>query len=759
MSKSKNYYYGISVDGLLLNVAEFERSNNRITLSRIESYKMDKPLYTEYANETTSDLELSSHSLELDSTEPQKEIDIDKLDSIPDSLFDEEPTEKMMDFDSVAPSKKTENAKLEPSQSTQSNEVYQFFSKFFFDSGKISISSIDTKTQWKVVKTSEKVDFNKLKKLALTPEQIKDESISFSYVQNQDNSYYAITHQGEFELMSLLKSCGKMIYNSKRPFFYQFIQPNEISFLNIYNLFYSFDSNKYATLLYIGEETKFGMVVKDKKIVKLFPIMIFDMDPQRVRESVYAKLLLEQENFDFSITENIFLAGTYAKDEDIQYYNKKTGHTHSLFSLDNRELKKLKLDLQISSQVDESNIPAFIIPISLALKGILQKHKDTCKFNLLSKKDADARKTLKLAWHGYFIMLLVFAATVVGTMMDLNLKHITTQKKYELSNVTNELNTIQNFVNTITGYQMQIASIHETHSRSAKIDSEKNSWSEVLYKLSDFANRNPLIWVEDVSTQTARFTIKGKSYHRDRITTLAQLFEDGNITRISEGNIAGHTIWDFEINYKRPIGELPVQIPLPTHLATFENFREHTEELQRRATPPPAPIVATVVPTPIDVVPMDVVEAPSDVVHQNIAPDAPPTSFAFINDTVDSATLFNMAQDSYMSNSFNDAIALLDNYLHKFPEGAEIAQAKYLLGEIYFILNSFNRAIEFFEGVYRLQREKVPESLFFMARSYELINDYQNAIRFYTILANDFASSPLARTAQEHLNIISGGQR
>jgi len=270
-----------------------------------------------------------------------------------------------------------------------------------------------------------------------------------------------------------------------------------------------------------------------------------------------------------------------------------------------------------------------------------------------------------------------------------------------------------------------------------------------------------LIWVEDVSTQTARFTIKGKSYHRDRITALSQLFQDGNITRISEGNIAGHTVWDFEINFKRPVGELPVQIPLPNHLTTFENYSEYIEEMRRGTIPPPPPTPTLMAETPVDNIsmPSELEQPQTEVVAQNIVPEETPSSFAFINDPVDSATLFNLAQDSYLSNSFNDAIALLDRYLHIFPEGAEIAQAKYLLGEIYFILNSFSRAIEFFNGVYVLQGDKVPESLFFMARSYELLNDYQNAIRFYTILSTEFESSPLARTAQEHLNIIRGGQR
>ena len=768
MSKTKNYYYGISVDGLLLNIAEFERSGNKILLSRIESFRMDKPLYTEYAEETTSDLELSSASLDLETAVEQKDIDLENFDQLSDNLFSEEPTSDLMDLDTSKPSanakasvkeEKSEKTKPEPEQSLQSNEIFHFISKFALDKGKISLSSIDSKTQWKVIKTAEKIDFKKIRKLALNPDQVKDPSCACSYVQNHDKSYYAVTHQGEFELMGLIKNCAKTVYNSKKPFHYQYVQPNEISFLNLYNMFYSHESSRYATLLYIGEETKFGMVVKDKKIVKLFPIMIFDSDPQRVRESVYAKLLLEQENFDFSLTENILLAGIYAKEDDIAYYNKKTGYNHNLLRLEAKELRKQKLDLHITSQINQSEIPAFTIPIALALKGIMQKNKDNCKFNLLSKTDAEARKVFKIAWHGFFILLLIFVTAAIGTYLDLTKNHVITNLRKELAAETQLLNSVRNFDTARRELQRQIDSIHETHSRSATIDSEKNSWSEILYRLSDFSSRNPLIWIENVTTQNDRFSIRGRSYHRDRITALAQLFQEGNITRINEADIVGHTVWDFEISYKRPVGNLPVQIPLPPNLMTFESFREYIYETRRIAmeTPQTTPTTSTLVDH--EVTETQTLDAPTEETPQAIPNGEGGTGFAFINDPVDSRTLFNLAQDSYLSNNFNDAIALLDRYLHLFPEGTEIAQANYLLGEIYFILNSFSRAIESFSRVHTLGGEKVPEALFFMARSYELINDITNATRFYTILANDFSSSPLSRTAQEHLNIIRGGQR
>jgi TolA-binding protein len=391
----------------------------------------------------------------------------------------------------------------------------------------------------------------------------------------------------------------------------------------------------------------------------------------------------------------------------------------------------------------------------------MAKHKDTCKFNLLSKKEADARKTFKVAWHGIFLLLLIFTAVLIGTTLNLQLRHKITTLSAQLAYDTQLLNSVRLFNNSVVALNNQISTINETHARSARIDSEKNSWAEILYRLSDFSNRNPLIWIEHVSMQNDRFSVRGRSYHRDRITTLAQLFQDGNITRINEGDIVGNTVWDFDINFKRPVGELPVDIPVPYHLISFDNYREYIDEKQRMAIDTPTPTPVATEPIAIDDDSSEnmpaVTEERSDVTPETITDEEVTTGFAFINDPVDSATLFNLAQDSYLSNSFNDAIVLLDRYIHLFPEGAELAQVKYLLGEIHFIQNSFSRAIEFFNAVYNLRHDKVAEALFFMARSYELLNDIPNAIRFYTILADEFASSPLARTAQEHINIIRGG--
>lgn len=771
MKKNKPYFYGISVDGLILKVAEIESTKGNLLISRIESYKLEKSLFSDFEDLNTLDFESGTNNSDLSLTNISENLNFDDIDIFSDSsndnaidLFSENDKNSsstndsfMNDFDfndNSSQSNSTPEIKepINNSSSFQSDATYQFLSKFNLNNGKISFSSLEGKAQWKLIRTSKKISFKELKKLALTPEQIKDSSYHFDFIQNPDKSFYAIIHQGDFEIMTLLNNCSKIIYNSSKPFYYQYIEPFEISILNIFNLFYNSENQPYTTLLYLGEEAKLGIVIKDKKIVKNFPIMIFDTDPQKVREAVFAKLMLEQESSDYPIIENIILAGDYATKEDIIFYNEKTSFNHKLFSIES--INNPKLHIKLSEFINENNIPSFIIPISLALRGALPKYKDFWNFNLLPKKVIESQKVFKIDWHGFLIFALIFIITVFGTGKILQSKFNLDQLKSKNSVTQQELNTIRNFFNIIESYQRQIDLLQATNTKTASIATEKNSWSLIIKQLSDFANSNPMCWIDNLSSQDKRFIIRGKSYRRDRITQLSSLFEDGQISRISENTIAGHTVWDFEINFIRPLGEMPTIIPLPNYLLTFDSYLSYLKEIQDIKNNSLKETSTVLYTDEINLnLEQNIVEESMNASELLTSTQSKPKS---IIEHIDTHELYNLARDNYLNNNFEDAMSLLKIIIEERNDASETSLSYYLLGEIHYVLNNYDNAVIYFLEVTKLNDSKVPESLFFISKSYEALNDYSNALEFYNILIQSFPDNPLSKTAEEQIKILKG---
>ena len=737
----KSYYYGISLDGLLLKVAEISIKKKRISLLRLESFKLTKSLFSEFVDTSSVVLEMESNSEIYNYSLNTEEIDPEDIDIFSDSQISEN---NLNDFSfnnqfqqSVAKKSIIENNPTTSEKSEfRTNAIYQFLSRFNLNKGKISLSCNESRIQWKIIKSKKKLRLSALKKIVLSNEQLHDKNINSDYITDVNNSYNMVIHTGDFELISLLRDSVKIVYNSKKELYYNFIEPYEISMLNIFNMFYPNPKSAYTTFLFLGQETKIGIVIKDTKFVKAFHIMIHDTDPQKVRETVYAKLLFEHESSDCPIIENIVFAGNYASEEDIVYYNSKTQFQHELFKMTTLKLNKQKFYLDVAPTIPIETIPAFVVSLSLGLKSAFAKRKDSCKFNLLPNNIIEARKVFEVGWLSILLVMILSVVTVYGTFLSLDSKATLAQQQTANTRIRAELNFIRNFESVINSHQHRIEQLQLQNTRSSTISIEKNTWSNVIQTLSDFTNRNPLIWIESISSQETRFSIRGKSYHRDRITNLSNLFNNGHITRIVETSIAGHTVWDYDISFLRPKSNELAALNFPAHLQTFDMYKDHVETLRRSRTLSNANVVA--------------------VTEQRSVPVNDTASEA-ISLQEETANLYNLARNNYLSNNFIEAIFLLESYISKYPSGSEISLSNYLLGELYFVVNSFDRAIPYFHEVLRLQKEQIPEALFFVSKSYEALGNYENALRYYTQLIERYPRNPLSATAREQISILKEG--
>lgn len=712
--KNPNLFYGVSVDGLVLKVAEIEHLNDKVIVRKTASYKLESPLFNDYIDDSNLNLDSPNGNQEFTFNKPSNdEPDFENID-----LFNEniDIPEKSYQQESVLSDNNANNL--------QSDSILKFFSQFDFKHGKISLSCLEGKAQWKLLRPKKKSSLNTLKKLAFTPEQLKDKTYNFDFVENPDNSYYAIIHQGEFEIKQLLDNIASTL-NNKKSYYYQFIEPFEISILNIVNLFFNNEENLYTTILYIGHEAKLGIVVNGKKIVKNFPIMIYDTDPQKVREAVYAKIMLENETSDFPVIENIILCGDFASQEDIDFYSQKTGFNHRLFSPVCSLNQKECMNIEISENVDIKSVPSFVIPISLAVKGALPNNKNLMKFNLLPKRIIEAQKIFKIDWHGFLILLLLFIVTFTGTSQTLKNKLTLDQLKSRYNVSSNDLNLLKNFQTIIEGYQNQINYFQALNRKTADIANSKNSWSEIIYTLAEFSNRNPLCWVENLNYQENKLFIKGKSYHRNRITNLAQIFENGEIARINETMISGTTLWDFDLSFTKPKGNLHLEIQMPSYLKDYPSFIKHYEEqLKLKEKRVPAPVITA--------------------------------SRRQLHTAPDFTTLYNEARDSYLSAEFDDTIRKTTHIIDEFPNHTDIDLVYYLLGETYYVIADFQNAVNNFNQVLRINKNKIAESLFFSAKAYEALSDYDQAINTYKDLIKRFPQNSLSKTAVEQLSNILG---
>ncbi|MFO7896242.1 MAG: tetratricopeptide repeat protein [Candidatus Cloacimonadales bacterium] len=290
LKKSNKTAFGIFQDGLRYQLVELELANGNFSIKNLDKIVLSSPFFEEAAG--------SSQSLEIGA---DGELNISNFEDMTSSDLEAEYTPKASGYE----------------------ELRDFLKKYDLDQGTISFTCEDESVAYFHF-TSEffKKPFrSKLKKELLSKEEIKAKNYQLVYHLNADKSGLAIVHRGNFEILDTLKKLNPIL--SKDKFFYAEIQSNEIALTEIVRNCYQFPEDEYVTVVYIGSEYKKGIVLRNNQYLKSFAIIAPIADPQTMRNTIYSKLILEQDNSDIPITENLLFAGKFSTDEDIAFYRDK----------------------------------------------------------------------------------------------------------------------------------------------------------------------------------------------------------------------------------------------------------------------------------------------------------------------------------------------------------------------------------------------------------------------------------------------------
>jgi len=114
--------------------------------------------------------------------------------------------------------------------------------------------------------------------------------------------------------------------------------------MNLVRNNYNFSDEDYVLIIYIGVDTKFGILMKGSDFVKSFPLIVPDTDLENMRQIIYSKIMLEQDTSNVNITSNIILAGEMAKDDDVEYFSSRinSGAKISRIALDKLHIPQAK---------------------------------------------------------------------------------------------------------------------------------------------------------------------------------------------------------------------------------------------------------------------------------------------------------------------------------------------------------------------------------------------------------------------------------
>ena len=325
------------------------------------------------------------------------------------------------------------------------------------------------------------------------------------------------------------------------------IDSADISLMNTVRLNYDLQPQEVSVIIYVGVEFTRLIFMRGDHFYQFAPILGEGYDSPNLQNTVYSRLLLEQDNLAIPRIHRIILAGE----------SKRIAFRDFLIQqLPEQEVEYLlapRLDTTEQTAEEQDMLSEYAVPIGVAWRVLEPNNPLVYKVNLLPAEIREGQRVFKLAWHGYLLMLLLFLSTLFFTWQigqksrDIReLRDVLTLKEGQRAENQTLAGSIQTLQEQLGRYKTSLALYDSLVPGSER-------WSKVLTQVSHGVEDLNSIWLSDFAAgQEGLIKINGFTVYRTRIPRLATLFDNSLLKEVNVQAIRDQTVYKYNIEVPSP---------------------------------------------------------------------------------------------------------------------------------------------------------------------------------------------------------------
>ncbi|MCK4339421.1 MAG: tetratricopeptide repeat protein, partial [Candidatus Cloacimonetes bacterium] len=460
--------------------------------------------------------------------------------------------------------------------------------------------------------------------------------------------------------------------------------------------------------------------MKGKGHYKTFPIIVTETEPEKMRQAIYSKIMLEQDVSNIPITQHIILVGEQVNNEDVESFQEKCNEGATVNRL---ELNKVGIVKERKDEITPEKIAQYAIPIALAWKTLDTKNKAFFPSNLLPTKIIERQKHFKIAWHGFFVLGAIFYFTFMGTTKNMTLKQQILNAQQINRELELEIRQKQNIITKISQIRSEISVLEDNILKIENLIGSKNQWHYILNVIANAFLENEISWINNLKSSEDNFQISGYTTQKRNIIRFSKLFLNGRIERITKHLMQDLTIWRYDMTFPYPDPK-DIEKEKEEGLSKIQ-IAELTEE-------PPEP-------------------EPEPITKEPIKPE----TFEIEVSEVNIKEIYNNIVSIYFKRNTQDAYERFKEFIIKYPDHKLAHNANYLMGECLYTLGKISEAKVIFENTIKQKGTKTPDALMMLGNSYFKENDINNAIYYWNQLVTNYPDHKLAIIAKNKINTFS----
>jgi hypothetical protein len=354
-------------------------------------------------------------------------------------------------------------------------------------------------------------------------------------------------------LLSVVREDGMQLYDllrEIRPFIgnripkINLIDSSDTALIGLVRSSYDLQEEEVSVLVYVGNDFSRLIFMQGKNYLHFAPIISEGYGSSNIENTIYSRILLEQDNIALTRIDRIILCGESHK------VNLRESLAPQFTSATVEYLQSPELDLSVYEGLVGEAVSEYAIPIATAWRALEPKRIGLYALNLCPDIIIEGQKAFKLAWHGWIMALMMIGSIVFFSTSIQNRnteikrqKDLLTHKKKDLADLE-ELRLTRTKLNTDISRYANAASVYDS------IAPGSDRWSRVLHYLANSVEDLNSLWIYKLNRDDQNpgsLRVSGRSIYRTRISRMASLFERATLKAVRTTAIRDKVVYDFDL--------------------------------------------------------------------------------------------------------------------------------------------------------------------------------------------------------------------
>jgi Tfp pilus assembly protein PilN len=354
-------------------------------------------------------------------------------------------------------------------------------------------------------------------------------------------------------LLSLIREDGLHIYDllsEVKPFMggrvpnIKLVDSADAVLMEMVRTQYEPQEEEVSVLVYVGHDFSRLIFMQGQNYLHFAPIISEGYESPNIENTIYSRILLEQDNIALTRIDRILLAGESHKVNLLETIAPQFSSALVEY------MKAPGLDLgEFEGSIGET-ASEYVIPIMTAWRTLQPTLPGFYNVNLVPHFVLEGQRTLALAWHGWLVAILVCLAIPFFVVS------ITTREG-EIRRVKSELVQKKQKLTELDVFRQRRASLTDDINRYSNATTVYDSiapgsdrWSRILHYLANSIEDLNSLWIYNLKPDpgnSKKIIISGRAIYRTRIPRIASIFESATLREVRTIRIRKKILYEFDI--------------------------------------------------------------------------------------------------------------------------------------------------------------------------------------------------------------------